>query len=606
MHEVVRRALSPVALGLALTAACRGEGDAEVRPASGVRSYSPASAATANGCSPIDPSEGVRGAFIGNRFGPLALFESSAEGQESPLSSDDLRGRCDGKGPRLLVVRLDAPWCAPCNASAERYAGVVSSFDAVLSLDIVFSGTDNGPTNADDLAGWKREHRGLPGRVARAADATASDLLRFQRVAPAVFLVEPGSMRILDVLAAPTSDKLYGRIAKALGSLGVTVAVGARAAEPLVDGRFTPEDWAVLTAMKSGAPPPDDPSNAYDGDPRAQELGGLLFSDAELGGRHSVACAACHTPSLAFTDGRPTARAVGTSDLNTLGLGAAAYTRWFFWDGRADSLWAQATGPIENPREMDGTRLGVAHRIAAHYRQRYESIFGPLPDLADTSRFPASGRPGEPSYDGLEASDREAVTRVFVNAAKALAAYESTLRPMKSRFDAYLAGDRGALSARERDGAKVFLDAGCAVCHGGPMLTDGAFHDIHMPSASLDGPAFQGRVDGVKKLLASEFRSDGPWADAHDSSRERGLSPSDSMLAQVRTPTLRDLVRTAPYGHGGTFKTLDDVVAHYDMEELTDTGPTRIGTLDPAVAAFAATDEQRQALVAFLRAVGGG
>jgi cytochrome c peroxidase len=592
--------LTPLALSLACS---RGDRD-DTRPAA----HTSASAAVAARCAPIDPAEGVRGAFIGNRFGPLALFERTPAGAEAPLSTDALRGACDGSGPRLLVVRLDAPWCGTCGASLDRYAAVVAGFGGeVTSLDIVFSGADNGPTAPGDLAAWQAAHPSLPGRVARAADAESGALLRFQRVAPAVFLVEPSSMRILDVLANPTSDKLYGRIVRALSSLGHTVSAAALAPAPLVDGRFSPEDWAVLQAMRSGAPPPPDPTNAHADDSAAAELGRALFSDAELGGQPGVACVGCHSPSHGLSDGRPTARGVGTSEVNTLGIGPAAYNRWWFWDGRADSLWAQATGPIENPREMGGTRLGVAHRIATRYRSAYERVFGSLPELSNTARFPSAGRPGDAVWERMTKSDQDATTRVLVNAAKALAAYERTLRPSTSRLDAYLAGDARALSERERDGLKVFLDAGCAVCHHGPMLTDGAFHDIHMPSSSLAGPAFQGRIEGVRRLLASEFRADGPYSDAPESgARLATLAPSDGMLAQIKTPSLRDVARTGPWGHGGTFKTLGDVVDHYDMEELTDTGPTRIGTLDPAATAFAPTAEQRDALVAFLLAVGGG
>jgi len=603
MHGAVRRSFSSVLLALALALACRGA----VKSGPRLAARASASAAVRSGCSPIDPAEGVRGAYIGNRFGPLALFERSARGTETPLSTDELRGSCDGSGPRLLVVRLDAPWCGTCSASLERYSAVVASFaDDVTPLDVVFSGADNGPTTPFDLEAWRAAHPSLPGRVTRAADAESGSLLRFQRPAPAVFLVEPSSMRILDVLANPTSDKLRGRIERALSSLGRTVAAASTEPSPLVDGRFSPEDWAVLQGMRSGAPPPPDPTNGHADDPEAAELGRALFTDLNLGGRHSVGCITCHSAAHGFSDGRPTASGVGASDVNTLGLGPAAYNRWWFWDGRADSLWAQATSPIENAREMDGTRLGVAHAVARRHRAAYERVFGALPELADAARFPQAGKPGDPAWNGMAKADQDATTRVFVNAAKALAAYERTLRPRASRLDAYLAGDRTLLSDRERDGMKVFLDAGCAVCHTGPMLTDGAFHDIHVPSSSLAGPAFLGRVEGVRRLAQSEFRSDGPYSDAPGAgARLRSLVPSDAMLAQIKTPSLRDLTRTGPWGHGGTFKTLDDVVAHYDMEELTDSGPTRIGALDPAVTAFSPTEAQREALLAFLRLVGG-
>ena len=173
--ETVRRALLSILTPLALSLACRGEGGGDGRRNAGAG----ASAVAASRCAPIDPVEGVRGAFIGNRFGPLALHERTAQGGEAPLSTDALRGACDGSGPRLLIVRLDAPWCGTCAASLDRYAALIASFASdVASLEVVFSGADNGPTTPADLAAWQAAHPSLPGRMARAADAESGALLR--------------------------------------------------------------------------------------------------------------------------------------------------------------------------------------------------------------------------------------------------------------------------------------------------------------------------------------------------------------------------------------------------------------------------------------------
>jgi cytochrome c peroxidase len=139
------------------------------------------------------------------------------------------------------------------------------------------------------------------------------------------------------------------------------------------------------------------------------------------------------------------------------------------------------------------------------------------------------------------------------------------------------------------------------------MLTDGAFHDIHMPAAAPGGPAHRGRVEGVRALLESPFRKDGHFSDAPSSGANLAhLVPVDAMLGQVKTPSLRDSVFTGPWGHGGTFTSLEDVVGHYDIEELTAGGPARTGSLDPAVVSFAPSPEQLEAVVAFLRVAGGG
>ena len=592
----------PICACLSLAVACQG-----ARSDGPSRASASASAVATPRCdAPISPLEGVRGAFIGTRCGPILLRERTASGDEASLSTDDLRRPCDAKNPPLLVMRLDAPWGGTCAASVDRYAAALRPFiDDIVPLEVFFSGVDNGPTSAEDFAAWYRAHPSLPGRIARAADSTAGDLLRFQRAAPALFLVEISSMKILDVIANPTADMVDARVRRALSRLGVKAKDPAGPPAPLIDGRFSPEDWALLQGMRASVAPPPDPSNAHADDPAAASLGKALFFDPLLGGGPSFACSTCHLPDRGFSDGRATARGVANTELNTLGLGPAAYNRWWVWDGRADSLWAQATSPIENPREMNGTRLGVVRRLVVRHRAAYERVFGELP--AEVKRFPRSGRPGDAAYDALSPEARDTATRVFVNAAKAIAAYERTLRPHPSRFDAYLEGKVDALSVRERDGTKAFIDGGCAVCHHGPMLTDGAFHDIHMPASAPGGPAHRGRIEGVRALLESAFRKDGHFSDDPSSGANLAhLVPVEAMLGQVKTPSLRDSVFTGPWGHGGTFTSLDDVVGHYDIEELTAGGPARAGSLDPAVVSFAPSPEQLEAVVAFLRVAGGG
>jgi cytochrome c peroxidase len=593
-----------VLLPLGLALACREAGsDARDR----VRPSSSASALGSARCdAPISPLEGEHGAFIGTRFGPLFVREHTEAGTEVSLSTDDLRRPCGPKSPRLLVVRLDAPWCGTCVASVDRYASVLRSFaNEVVALDVLFSGADNGPARAEDAAAWRTAHPSMPGRIARAADPAAADLLRFQRAAPALFVVELRSMKILDVLANPTAEVVETRLHRALSQVGVLRPAKETPPAALADARFSPEDWALIRGMRLPDAPPADPSNAHADDPAAAELGKALFLDRSLGGGPNFACATCHEPRLGFSDGRRTARGAGDTELNTLGLGPAAYNRWWFWDGRADSLWAQATSPIENPREMKGTRLGVVRRVTTRHRPAYERVFGALPPGVE--RFPRAGRPGDAAFDGMTPEDRDTATRVFANVAKAIAAFERTLRPRRSRFDAYLEGKLDALSAAERDGMKAFIEGGCGVCHHGPMLTDGAFHDIRMPASSPQGPAVRGRIDGVRALIASPFRKDGPFSDARSAgARLAALVPIDEMLGQVKTPSLRDVALTAPFGHGGTFESLEDVVGHYDIEELTAAGPAYAGNLDPAVVSFDPSPAQLDALVKFLRVVGGG
>ncbi len=330
-------------------------------------------------------------------------------------------------------------------------------------------------------------------------------------------------------------------------------------------------------------------------------MGATFFEDGGLS-PDGVSCASCHTASLGFTDGLPVAFGVAEGTRNTPTLFGAAHQRWQFWDGRADSLWSQALGPIESPLEMNGSRLYVAHRVAIVHARSYEAVFGALPDLSDETRFPSDGGPGDPRYDGMSAEDRAVIDGVFANVGKAIAAFERGLRPPETRFDRYVDGEHDALTPEERDGLRLFMQSGCAQCHHGPTLSDGAFHAIAMPGSALGD---RGRLDALAPLRASTFRRDGPYSDDDDATFPLdGIDAlPDGTRGAFRTPPLRALSLTAPYGHGGTFATLDEVVDHYAEVHATPPGPAVEGTLDAHVAGFHVTPEERRAMVALLSAL---
>ena len=152
---------------------------------------------------------------------------------------------------------------------------------------------------------------------------------------------------------------------------------------------------ALILAMGELGDPPPDPTNAVADDPRAARLGQFLFFEQRLSGTGTIACATCHEPGRSWTDGREVAEGLGTLTRHTPSLWNVAYNRWFFWDGRADSLWSQALSPLEHPDEHGGSRLQYAHLVHGdpELRAAYERVFGPLPELEDTERFPPEGRP---------------------------------------------------------------------------------------------------------------------------------------------------------------------------------------------------------------------
>src|SRR5690606_11983621 len=253
-------------------------------------------------------------------------------------------------------------------------------------------------------------------------------------------------------------------------------------------------------------------------------LGHRIFFDTRFSSTGTVSCASCHVPGRDFQDGLELARGVGTTTRRTMPVAGTAYSPWFFWDGRSDSQWAQALGPLESPVEHGGNRTQYAHLIKQHYQAEYEAIFGPLPDLSD---LPANAGPVEDpaaraAWETMSEGDKEAVTRVYVNMGKAIAAYERRIMPGPSRFDTYveavLHGDIKLMAATftpaEVAGLRLFIGkANCLQCHNGPLLTDNHFHNTGVP-ATPDLPADNGRADGAQQVLASEFNCLGPYSDA--------------------------------------------------------------------------------------------
>ncbi|HEX7718406.1 MAG TPA: cytochrome-c peroxidase, partial [Woeseiaceae bacterium] len=236
---------------------------------------------------------------------------------------------------------------------------------------------------------------------------------------------------------------------------------------------------------------PDDPSNAVAADPRAATLGWRLFFDPKLSANSAISCATCHQPERAFTDGRARGRALGESARNTRSMVGAAYSPWQYWDGRKDSLWSQALSPLEDVAEHGGNRMQYARLVALDptYRATYETLFGALPDLADSSRFPVAARPEgndaeTAAWQSMSATDRRTVDEIFSNVGKTLAAYQRLLVPGASRFDTYVGAvidddtalQNDAFTADEAWGLRLFIGkARCIECHNGPLFTNNEF-----------------------------------------------------------------------------------------------------------------------------------
>ena len=277
--------------------------------------------------------------------------------------------------------------------------------------------------------------------------------------------------------------------------------------------------------------------------PATVELGRKLFHDRRLSRDNSISCATCHDPTHGFAEDRALSRGIGnaTGARNAPALINRADGTSFFWDGRAGTLEDQVLQPITNPEEMGMSERDLVPRLErSGYGPQFRAIFGRSIAPADIAR--------------------------------ALASYIRAIRSENSAYDRYLHGEVGALTPDQQTGYELFTSrANCWMCHTGDNFTDEQFHNTGVGWNGA-GPADQGRFRVTHKP------------------DERGA---------FKTPTLREIARTAPYMHDGSVATLDDVVDYYDR------GGNKNPCLDPAIKPLHLTPQQKRALVAFLHALTG-
>jgi len=283
-------------------------------------------------------------------------------------------------------------------------------------------------------------------------------------------------------------------------------------------------------------------------------LGRRLFFDPILSSDGTLACAGCHVPGLAFTDGKPVAEGVGgrRGTRNAPTLVNRGYGEAFFLDGRAASLEEQVLQPLQGANEL-ATRVDTAvERLREDdgYRRAFARAFGRAPDA-------------------------EAL-------AAALASYVRTIVSGTAPVDRYGFGELDALSALEREGQRIFHERGqCSACHGGPNFSDEQFHNT-----------------GVAWRQAGATDSSAPLAEPRDPGRF-AITSTPADLGAFKTPTLREIARTAPYMHDGSLATLEDVVEFYSG------GGQPNPHLDRLIQPRDLTDREKAALLAYLRALSG-
>jgi cytochrome c peroxidase len=298
------------------------------------------------------------------------------------------------------------------------------------------------------------------------------------------------------------------------------------------------------------------------------ELGRRLFHEARLSSTGRYACASCHRPELAFTDGRP--RALGATGESVkhsaMSLANVAYNPAFTWsDARIHSLESQMRRPLFNqhPVEMGvtmgGGRAAVkALSAEAVYRDRFAAAF---PDDAAPISMP--------------------------NIIKAIAAFERTLISGRSPFDRYVYDDDPtALSDSEKRGMALFFSprAGCAQCHSGINFSGRLVYEGHET---------QGALFANTGLYDTDGRGSYP-------ANDQGLievthRPAD--MGKFRVPTLRNVALTAPYMHDGSVASLEQVIDHYAR------GGHKNPRQDSRIRPLGLSQTERADLAAFLRSL---
>ncbi|WP_299622661.1 cytochrome c peroxidase [uncultured Tateyamaria sp.] len=316
-------------------------------------------------------------------------------------------------------------------------------------------------------------------------------------------------------------------------------------------------------------------------DPAQAKLGQLLFYDPILSGNKNIACSTCHHPDLGTADGLSLGigeGGVGLGPKRTAGTGEDRIRKriprnapalWnlgakdltvMFHDGRlsvadtyengfnspaeewlpeglANLLAAQAIFPLVAQFEMAGNPKENEVAGAVHKRIDYA-----WPILTDRVRhIPAYAEGFAGAFPHITKATDITIADI-ANALSAFMIFEWT--SFDSPFDAYLAGDTDALSRREKQGMSVFYGSGgCATCHAGPLMSDQGFHAIGLPPF---GPGRTRRFDPMVRDVGHMGESD-DLADAY----------------AFRTPMLRNVELTAPYGHNGAYPTLAGIVKHH-------------------------------------------
>jgi cytochrome c peroxidase len=318
----------------------------------------------------------------------------------------------------------------------------------------------------------------------------------------------------------------------------------------LVNPAATPYTLSYPAYMGNPVIPSDNPTTV-----EGVLLGRKLFYEVKLSGDNSISCGSCHKQQYAFSDTTVFSSGVGGAKgtRNAPGLSNVAWQISLFWDGRANSLENQVPGPIQNPIEM------------------HQDLSAAVSKLQSTSVYP-------PLFKAAFGSST--ITALAIQ--NAIAQFERTLISSNSRFDKFIAGNSSALSAQERSGYILFSThplpqanirgGNCGDCHGGYLQKNRLFENNGLDSIFTD--------NGYGTFTGNNY-DDGKF----------------------KVPSLRNIALTAPYMHDGRFKTLQDVLTHYNQHVVQNAtiSPLMNVSNDPAGTTLDLTQQEIDDIIAFLQ-----
>ena len=437
----------------------------------------------------------------------------------------------------------------------------------------------------------------------------------------------PGDWRfVVTVGGAAGTDSAVFDLNIQPGEIGASEQTSpANAASP-----WSSTELALIESLRlDKLKPPVDESNRFLGNAKAIAVGEALFNEVGLSATGEVSCATCHQADKGFADGKRFSVGSKQTVRHTPALLGISHADWFYWDGRRDSLWAQAITPIETVGEMDNNRTDAIRFIANH--PDYSSAFRELaseeaaffPELSDTQRFPIGASPfgaGKLSWHRMAQTDKTNINRAYATLGKFLASFEATLQHKAGAFDqwasteAVKANSQGnPFGADEQAGLKLFLDlpkTQCLRCHNGALFTNQGFHNVATSESLISDPTRSshdfGRMLGLQAVIVDPFNCSGEFSDASSEGCQhltfaRRQNLNETIDGAFKVPSLRNLQNTAPYFHDGRFATLEDVMEHY-RNQKTDGKGERVDRVSE-VPDIDITDTERDQLVAFLKAL---